>query len=93
MVAVKRLHVRVEGEVQGVGFRYGTYRQAIALGLNGWVRNLPDGSVEAEFEGDPLSLERMLEWCRRGPRWATVVNVDATWDEGEPRYSGFSITG
>ncbi|HNR33706.1 MAG TPA: acylphosphatase [Candidatus Hydrogenedentes bacterium] len=85
-----RLHVFVTGRVQGVGFRYSTEDRARSLGLYGWVRNLPDGRVEAEFEGPKPALEEMLEWCRQGPRFAAVARVEADWEQGEPRYREFA---
>lgn len=88
-----RLHVLIEGTVQGVGFRYSTQRQALARGLNGWVCNLDDGRVEALFEGPRESLEQMLEWCAAGPRFAQVTKVDAQWETGEARYSAFQLRG
>lgn len=92
-MGVDRLHVVIEGRVQGVGFRFSTYAEASALGLTGWVRNLYDGRVEAEFEGPREVLDRMLTWCRSGPSLAQVTNLEAVWDQGEPRYAEFSIRG
>lgn len=86
-----RVRVVVHGRVQGVGFRYHTLREALASGLSGWVRNQPDGSVEAVFEGDEAQVWRMLEWCRSGPRFAHVANVDEHWEYGDPQYTGFVI--
>jgi acylphosphatase len=71
----KRVHVTVAGRVQGVGIRYAVYRQAQALGLSGWVRNLPGGEVEGEFEGTPDAVDRILVWCRQGPPLALVQDV------------------
>jgi len=88
---IHRLHVVVEGDVQGVGFRYSTLAQAQARALAGWVRNLPDGRVEAEFEGAQADLVSVLEWGRQGPRSATVTHVDAAWETGAPRHRGFRI--
>lgn len=88
-----RLRVRIEGRVQGVGFRYAAYRQANVLGLTGWVRNGDDGDVEALFEGPKDDLERMLAWCRRGPAYADVRQIEAAWESGEPHYTGFSVRG
>ncbi len=88
-----RLHVLVEGLVQGVGFRYATQHRALALGLTGWVRNLHDGRVEAEFEGPRPDLERMLEWCQVGPRMAQVSKVETKWETGEPKYPSFQLRG
>ena len=92
-MAVDRLHVCISGRVQGVGFRYATAREANALGLNGWVRNCADGSVEAEFEGLKSRLKDMLDWCRQGPAFAQVTNIDFEWESGEPRYERFGIRG
>ena len=90
-----RLYVIIEGRVQGVGFRYAAYDQAVALGLNGWVRNRADGRVEAEFEGPRDPLERMLQWCHRGPRLARVDHVESTWEDcgGKPRHATFEFRG
>jgi acylphosphatase len=76
--------------VQGVGFRYQARSRAQSLGLDGFVRNLPDGSVEAAFEGDEQRVDSMIEWCRRGPAGARVEDVETVWEEptGEP---GFAV--
>jgi acylphosphatase len=66
----------VRGEVQGVGFRWAAREEAARLGLVGGVRNLRDGSVEAEAQGDEEAVERFAAWLRRGPRWARVTEVD-----------------
>jgi acylphosphatase len=65
----------VRGKVQGVGYRAGCVRRASELGLSGWVRNLPDGSVEVEAEGVPLMLSELLLWCEMGPYGAQVSSV------------------
>lgn len=75
---MRRVHAVVTGDVQGVGFRYATRERARVVGVAGWVRNLPDGSVEVEAEGDPGAVERMLAWLDRGPRGARVTSVDVT---------------
>ncbi len=89
----ERLHVLVSGRVQGVGFRWATEAKAFELGLNGWVRNLPDGRVEAEFEGTPAALDAMETWCWQGPRMALVDSVKAARETGAPKYALFSVTG
>ena len=68
-------HVRVTGRVQGVFFRAWTAEQAKVLGVNGWVRNAPDGSVEAHLQGDKWSVQRMIELLHRGPPSAEVDQV------------------
>ncbi|MGO9176399.1 MAG: acylphosphatase [Desulfobaccales bacterium] len=74
-----RLHVLIEGRVQGVFFRAATRDEASALGLAGWVRNLADGRVEALFEGERLALEKLLAWCRQGPPYAYVDHLEVEW--------------
>ena len=86
----KRARVVVSGFVQGVGFRYATRGRASSLGVAGWVRNRPDGRVEAVFEGDPERVESMVAWCRRGPAGADVDGVDVCW-EAPAGESGFSV--
>lgn len=71
------LHVFISGRVQGVGYRYNTYRQARQLKVKGWVQNLKDGRVEAWFEGEPDALQGMLRWCQGGPLSAKVDEVNA----------------
>ena len=70
------VEVTVTGQVQGVFFRAQTREQAGRLGITGWVRNDPDGSVAAHFEGDQDAVEAMVEWCREGPPRARVERVD-----------------
>ena len=71
----RSVRVRIEGRVQGVGFRYWTERVASELGLAGWVRNRRDGTVEALLSGPPEDVEEMLERCRDGPPSAAVTSV------------------
>lgn len=75
-MAHRRVHVIIRGYVQGVGYRASCARQALSLGLTGWVRNDWDGSVEALFEGPSETVERMLAWCWRGPSRAEVTAVE-----------------
>jgi acylphosphatase len=82
--------VTVTGQVQGVFFRAQTREQAGRLGITGWVRNDPDGSVAAHFEGDQDAVEAMVEWCREGPPRAQVERVDVR--ETEPTDArGFDV--
>ena len=76
-----RARVVIRGRVQGVFFRVETRERARSLGLAGWVRNNPDGTVEAVFEGDRDHVDSMLVWCRRGPAAADVEDVEVEWTE------------
>jgi len=89
----ERAHVYVEGRVQGVGFRYALLREAHQHNINGWARNLPDGRVEAEFEGAKKTVQEMVVWCQQGPAFAHVTNVDVRWETGEAKHQGFRIVG
>jgi acylphosphatase len=88
--AVQRRRVVVQGHVQGVFFRETTRRRALAVGAAGWVRNLPDGSVEAVFEGEREAVERLVAFVREGPRGARVDWVDVVSEDPE-ELSGFEI--
>jgi acylphosphatase len=88
---VKRVHVLISGQVQGVGFRWFCREEALRRRLAGFVRNLPDGRVEAAFEGDPSAVDRMVEWCRAGPDFARVSEVDVT-EEPPAGKTGFVIS-
>ncbi len=74
-MARRRVHAIVTGRVQGVSYRAATAAEARGLGLVGWVRNLPDGSVELEAEGDPAHVTALLAWCAHGPPAARVTHV------------------
>lgn len=86
-----RVRVRVYGIVQGVFFRANTKRVADSLGLSGYVRNMPDGSVEAVFEGDRDNVEKAIEWCKRGPPLAVVEKVEVEWEPYRGEFKGFYI--
>jgi acylphosphatase len=85
-----RRRVKVHGEVQGVFFRDSTRRRAETHRVAGWVRNCPDGSVEAVFEGDPEAVEQLVEFCRRGPSRARVERVEVA-EEPLESLSGFRV--
>ncbi len=78
---MKRAHVKIYGKVQGVWFRVHTKEMAEKLGIKGWVRNVPDGSVEAVFEGEEENLEEMIRWCHHGPPLARVTKVEIKYEE------------
>jgi len=81
-----KVHVIIYGRVQGVWFRVSTKNKAEQLGITGWVRNTSDGNVEAVFEGDEKTIEKMLEWCNHGPPLAKVDNVEV---KRQPASDGF----
>ncbi|MEM7715316.1 MAG: acylphosphatase [Cyanobacteria bacterium P01_A01_bin.68] len=83
-------HAFILGKVQGVGYRYSTMNEAKRLGLNGWVRNLPDSRVEAVFEGESEVVEKMIRWCHQGPIAAVVKDVLVEYSEAEG-LQGFEI--
>jgi acylphosphatase len=87
---MQRRRVVLQGHVQGVFFRETTRRRALAAGVSGWVRNAPDGSVEAVFEGEPEAVERLVAFAREGPRGARVDWVDLANEEPEG-LSGFEV--
>lgn len=84
-------HLRITGRVQGVGYREALRREAQRLGIVGWVRNRPDGSVEAVVQGERRTLELIAAWAQRGPPAAQVVDVRAEVcsPEYQPRYERF----
>ncbi|MDF1499063.1 MAG: acylphosphatase [Anaerolineales bacterium] len=86
-----RAHVLVIGRVQGVSFRYYTVHEAEAAGVGGWVRNLWDGRVEAVFEGDKDSVERMVAWVKRGPPSARVEEVEVEWQDAISEFDNFRV--
>ncbi len=86
-----RAHVFVSGRVQGVFFRFETRRLARRLNVAGWVRNRRDGRVEAVFEGERENVERMIEFCRRGPSAARVTDIEVNWEESNGEFEGFNV--
>ncbi|MBV6621699.1 MAG: acylphosphatase [Rivularia sp. (in: Bacteria)] len=85
-----RAHAFISGKVQGVGYRYSTMNAARNLGLNGWVKNLPDSRVEAVFEGAAETVEEMIRWCHQGSDAAVVKDVQVEYSEAEG-LKGFEI--
>jgi acylphosphatase len=84
-------HVFVSGLVQGVNYRWFTLDTAANLGLTGWVRNLPDGRVEAEIEGEKETVDRMIEAMRRGPRLSQVTDLEMTEQPCQNLYRDFQV--
>jgi acylphosphatase len=85
-----RKRVLISGQVQGVFFRDSCQRAAARYDVNGWVRNLPDGRVEAVFEGAEDPVDRLVEWARSGPRQATVTGVEVS-DEQPEGLTAFTV--
>ena len=88
---MKRVHVFVSGDVQGVFFRSNTRRQAEVLGVKGWVMNLLDGRVEAVFEGEDGKVDSLVEWCRKGPAVCRVDDVEVVEERFSNEFSDFKI--
>ena len=82
----------MHGFVQGVGFRFAVERAARSREVAGWVRNRPDGTVEAVFEGEPEDVEALVDFCRKGPRGAEVERVEVALESPEG-LSGFRVAG
>jgi len=80
---LKRVHVHASGRVQGVFYRAECARRARALGLAGFVRNLPDGRVEAAFEGPPDAIQKMVQWCQTGTDWSHVDDLEVAEEPAE----------
>lgn len=87
----RRVQLSVRGRVQGVFFRASTERRARDLGVSGWVRNLPDGSVEVVAEGLEAALADLVRWCSVGPPGARVDSMGEEWAEPRGEPSGFRI--
>lgn len=75
------IYLTIYGSVHGVSFRWYAREEAQKLGLVGWVKNNPDGTVSALAQGEKAGLEKLKEWCQSGPRWARVERVDEQWRE------------
>ena len=86
-----RAQVVIHGLVQGVFFRASTRGEAVRLNVGGWVRNLPDGTVQALFEGEKKKVEEILGWCHKGPSGARVSKVEISWEPYKGEYRHFDI--
>jgi acylphosphatase len=81
----------VSGRVQGVFFRSETKRKAESRNVKGWIRNLPDGRVEAVFEGEEEAVKALIEFCKRGPSGARITNVDLRWENFTGEFDVFKV--
>lgn len=86
-----RVHVWVSGHVQGVSFRFYTRDLANQFGVNGWIKNLPDGRLEAVFEGEETEVNRIVEFCRKGPGGAHVTDVNIQNEQFLSEFKKFDI--
>ncbi len=86
-----RVTILVAGRVHGVFFRASTLEQAQSLSLTGWVKNLPDDSLEITAEGPRYALEQLVEWCRHGPPMARVEDVMVRWGKSQGEFRTFMI--
>lgn len=86
-----RAHIFISGRVQSVSFRGNTQKEAQKLGVTGWVRNLPDGRIEAILEGEKEKVEEMIKWAKRGPFWAKVNDFEVEWQEYQGEFNDFEI--
>lgn len=90
-MAKVRKHVIIKGRVQGVWFRSTVQQQAMSHGVTGWVQNNLNGNVEAMLEGELEDVEKVIEWCYRGPKGAIVKEVEVKTEEFKGEFSTFSI--
>jgi acylphosphatase len=88
---MKRVHVTITGQVQGVWFRASTADKARELGVNGYVRNLPDGNVELVAAGENRKVDALIEWAKEGPPLANVDEVRVEPLDTDEEFSGFGI--
>jgi len=88
---IKRIIIKVYGDVQGVFFRANTQNKAKELNLVGWVRNEPDGTVKIVAEGKEENLKKLADWCYNGVRYAKVEKIDIEWQEATGEFEEFEI--
>ncbi len=86
-----RAHLKILGDVQGVFFRRSAKIEAEKLGIVGWVRNNSDGSVEIMAQGHEDKIKKFIAWCKKGPPFAKVENVEVDWQKGLENLDDFSI--
>ena len=86
-----RVRIVVTGRVQGVAFRFHAVDEALRLGVTGWIRNLPDGRVEAVAEGPRSAVDAFAAWCRRGPRLASVDGAVQTEEPYQGEFDVFDV--
>ncbi len=87
---MRNVTIRINGRVQGVGFRYHTMQVALANNISGFIKNMNDGSVYIEARGPDDEIELFIEWCRNGPKWAFIESIQVAETDEKP-YLGFTI--
>lgn len=92
MSDIARAHLIVSGHVQGVYYRSNSAETGLKLGLTGWSKNLPNGTVEIVAEGDKERIEELIKWCRKGPPSARVEGVDIRWEAPTGEFEAFRVT-
>ena len=88
----RRVHLVIEGVVQGVFYRASARDQAVRRGLTGWVRNLPDGAVECVAEGEEGAAQALVAWCHQGPPGGRVERVAETWSDATGEFDRFRVS-
>ena len=86
---MKRIHLIISGDVHGVLFRSNSEEIAKKLGIKGWVKNTSSGEVEIVAEGEEDSLEKLISWCKQGPSYAKVENVEINWEDAAGEFTTF----
>jgi acylphosphatase len=86
-----QLHIIITGRVQGVCFRFNTKKTAEDLGIDGWVKNLPDGNVEAVFEGEEKKLLKILDFIKKGPFGSRVIKTTENWSDKKNEFENFRV--
>ncbi|MEM5871841.1 MAG: acylphosphatase [Candidatus Aenigmatarchaeota archaeon] len=86
-----RVHLLISGKVQGVFFRANTRKVANEIGVTGWVRNVPNGMVEVVAEGRKNQLDRLIEFCKKGPEGAKVEDIEINWEKYKGEFKDFEI--
>jgi len=86
-----RAHIFIQGKVQGVFFRFETRREARMQRVNGWVRNLPNGEVEAILEGEEEDVKKLIAFCEHGFPGATVTGIRVAWEDYAGEFTDFEI--
>lgn len=88
---MKRVQLKIFGDVTGVGYRYWARKNAQNLNLKGFIRNVSNGEVEAVFEGKELFVKKMVELCKKGPEVAWVLNVVENWTDATGEFTDFEV--